>query len=99
MNIFLRGSLGIAASAVLLATFSACQPPFITDQTLRVVTFDEALRDCRMKQPGRVNRRLSMRAEAPSVAACLRRNGWDANGDRKILVASAASSVTYLLKG
>jgi hypothetical protein len=52
-----------------------------------------------MKQPGRVNRRLSMRAEAPSVAACLRRNGWDANGDRKILVASAASSVTYLLKG
>jgi hypothetical protein len=99
MNIFLRGGLGAAALAVLLATLNACQPPSVTDQTPRVVSFDEALRDCRMKQPGRVNRRLSMRADGPSVAACLRRNGWDANGDRKILVASVASNVTHSVVG
>lgn len=66
---------------------AACQSSPV-EKSLHAVTFDEALRDCRMKQPGRINRRLSLRVDSPNVAACLRRNGWEVNGDAQTLVAS-----------
>jgi hypothetical protein len=68
---------------------AACQlSPSAADKSLHAATFDEALRDCRMKQPGRINRRLSLRVDGPNVVACLRRNGWEVNGDGQTMVAS-----------
>jgi hypothetical protein len=77
------------AIAGLVLTLGACQSqPPVSHTTLHAATFDEALRDCRMKQPGRINRRLSLRIDGPNVAACLRRNGFEVNGDLQTLVAS-----------
>jgi hypothetical protein len=88
MNIFQRHVLQITAAA-LLPMLVACQAsPSQAEKSLHAATFDEALRDCRMKQPGRINRRLSLRVDSPNIAACLRRNGWEVNGDVQTLVAS-----------
>ena len=88
MNILLthvRRTTTVAALALMLG---ACQSSSPIEKSLHAATFDEALRDCRMKQPGRINRRLSLRIDSPNVAACLRRNGWEVNGDAQTLVAN-----------
>lgn len=43
-------------------------------------SFSQALHVCRMKQPGRTNRRLQLPPSQPRVAACLRRRGWSPEG-------------------
>lgn len=70
----------IPAIALMLA---ACAlQPASRAVTAAEVTFDNALHDCRMKQPGRVNRRLNLPPTSPGVAACLRQNGWETDGAR-----------------
>jgi len=93
MNIFQRRTLQFAAAVALTAMVVASQASSPqAKQSLHAETFDEALRDCRMKQPGRINRRLSLRVDSPNVAACLRRNGWEISGEQKTLVASVAGN-------
>jgi len=42
--------------------------------------FQQALRTCRLQQPGRLNRRVHVPPTHPRVAACLQRYGWQADG-------------------
>ena len=42
--------------------------------------FLDTLHDCRMQQPGRLNRRLALAATRPSIEQCLRRHGWKPDG-------------------
>jgi hypothetical protein len=43
-------------------------------------SFSATLHQCRMQQPGRLNRRLALAATRPSIAQCLRRRGWTPDG-------------------
>lgn len=43
-------------------------------------SFSATLHECRMRQPGRLNRRLALAATRPSIAQCLRRHGWEPDG-------------------
>jgi hypothetical protein len=88
MNILLTQVLRATTVVALVLMLGACQSSSPVEKSLHAVTFDEALRDCRMQQPGRINRRLSLRNDSPNVAACLRRNGFEVNGDTQTLVAS-----------
>lgn len=44
--------------------------------------FQQALRECRRKQPGRLNRRLKPSPWHHGVARCLERAGWRPDGSR-----------------
>jgi hypothetical protein len=43
-------------------------------------TFARALKRCRLKEPGRMNRRLKTPATEPHVRRCLEARGWLPNG-------------------
>ncbi len=38
------------------------------------------LHDCRLRQPGRINRRLALAATRPPIEQCLKRYGWKPDG-------------------
>lgn len=77
------------------ASGAACAP-----LTLRVAdpqqatNFTDALHACRMKQPGRLNKRLNLAPDNTYVAACLKRAGWQTDGTRLQQAASPNSTST-----
>lgn len=42
--------------------------------------FFATLHDCRLRQPGRMNRRLALAATRPPIEQCLKRHGWKPDG-------------------
>ena len=45
-------------------------------------SYETALHECRMLQPGRLNKRLNLPANSLRVSACLRERGWAPDGSR-----------------
>ena len=73
-----RGMQILGASAVIL--LSACGSTPSKRPCDCQAAFAEALRDCRLDQPGRVNRRLSLSPDSPGVEMCLAHFGWAPSG-------------------
>ncbi len=82
MNTLARGAFVAAVVVVSACTLVACEslPGSRAEPPAATAAFDEALHGCRMKQPGRINRRLSLPPNSPSVTACLHRLGWESTG-------------------
>lgn len=72
-------SRGAAACVFTVSMLAGCAwlPPHRHEQPL---SYQAALRECRMDEPGRTNRRLQRPPTSPGVAACLRRHGWQSDG-------------------
>lgn len=45
-------------------------------------SFDEALHYCRVRQPGKLNRKIRLPATHSGVARCLKFQGWSTDGTR-----------------
>lgn len=73
----IRVLIGLAATAALGGCIL-----FEAENERAVETFPQALGICRMRQPGRVNRRVHLPPTHPGVAGCLRRRGWNPDGSR-----------------
>lgn len=46
------------------------------------LSFKQALHECRMHQPGRLNKRRNLSPTSSGVSRCLKRHGWNSSGER-----------------
>lgn len=82
MNVTLVGLSLVILSGCALAQPSASMPGHATVSPEDSAAFESDLHACRLKQPGRFNRRVRLPAEHQGVARCLRHRGWDTAGGR-----------------
>lgn len=73
-----RTVLGLCAAAIALLAFGCASN--IHRHTDSTVAFPDALRECRMLQPGFTNRKSRLPPTNPRVAECLSRHGWNPEG-------------------
>lgn len=71
---------GICLATALLG---GCATP-IDQREDSYLTYQDALSACRQKQPGRASRKFRLPSTHPHVAECLRRNGWNTDGTRRV---------------
>lgn len=67
----LVASIGIGGCALGLRSHDDSKQP----------SFTQALHECRMHQPGRLNRRLNLPPTSSGVSRCLKRHGWSSSGE------------------
>lgn len=77
IRIAIRWVVGLVATAALGGCIL-----FDAQSARTAETFPEAVGICRMRQPGRMNRRVHLPPTHPGVAGCLRRRGWNPDGSR-----------------
>ena len=75
----------LAGRCMMIATIAvavnACTVP-ASHKASSDKSFDEALHYCRIRQPGKLNRKLRLPATHNGVARCLKIQGWSADGTR-----------------
>jgi hypothetical protein len=65
--------LGMITVAVVATAAYQMHDDSAAESRLQAMSHDAALHDCRMQQPGRVNRRLNLPATNARIAACVAR--------------------------
>lgn len=78
-----RSFLTLSGSLIGVVYLGGCvtwSPSESMDQAKVEETFADALRHCRLKEPGRRNRRLKTPATELHVRQCLESRGWLPNG-------------------
>ncbi len=71
----------VVTAAILMLLLGACVfQPSARPQDSMSGTFSQALSQCRLQQPGRLNRRVHLPPTNARVAACLKRKGWLPDG-------------------
>lgn len=74
----------IVCMFALAASFGlgACTLGLRSHDDTRQLSFEQALHECRMRQPGRLNKRRNLPPTSGGVSRCLKRHGWSSSGER-----------------
>lgn len=80
-NFLVRALVALIVATVSNGCVTTPEPaPSISSARPVGAEFRRALRDCRVKQPGRMNKRMHRSPTSPAVASCLERRGWLPDG-------------------
>lgn len=64
----------------LVAALAGCATPGTRGPQSEGGSFAQALRDCRVRQPGSLDAKLALPAERPVIRRCLAELGWNPDG-------------------
>jgi hypothetical protein len=68
-------------SLLILTAVAGCGLALRSHADRAYANFDRALHECRMQQPGRLNRKLNLPPTSLGVSRCLKQYGWTSSGE------------------